>query len=66
MEANSRISVHKKEGPEPSPYKVDRLYAWHQPVVDHLVFSCVDHNSNKDVKALNLKASGHFNGLTLS
>ena len=52
MAANSRISILKKEGSESSAQQMDRVHAWYQPVVNSIIFICVDDNNYKAIETL--------------
>lgn len=32
---------------------MDEIYAWDQPVVDHIIFNCVDYNCDKVIIEVN-------------
>lgn len=53
VEANSRIPILKKEGSESSAQQMDRVHAWYQPVVNFIIFICVDNNNYKAIETLN-------------
>ena len=43
VEANSRISLYKKSGSQPSEISFYKIYAWHQPHQPVVVYSLPDH-----------------------